>query len=365
MPTDIHEKPFDEATFTKLEIFERYLIEWLPVFIEQNYPRVYIVDFFAGPGKDKNGQPGSPLRIIDSIFRYKERIENKQIRLELIFNEFDIKKCEKLEQNVEAVKDKLFYNYKILNEDFKDIFYKLKPDLECNPSLLFIDQSGIRQVTGEILNELAKLQRADFLFFISSSFFIRFCDYSSFKKHFPDICQEELREKNYNSIHRKILEHYKKMLHPNSPLRLIPFSIKKSRHIYGLIFGTKHILGVDKFLSITWDKNQINGEANFDIDEDLPKKEQPSLFAEFKRKTKLDEFEENLRRFIVQKKIVTNKEIYDFTLDNGFIHTHAKEKIKKFIKEKKLKKMFEGRGLFIGYKQCYKERNIKKFEWID
>jgi len=30
---DFHDKPFDEGTLTKLQIFELYAREWLPVFL--------------------------------------------------------------------------------------------------------------------------------------------------------------------------------------------------------------------------------------------------------------------------------------------------------------------------------------------
>ena len=38
MAKDINKYPYDEATLTKLEIFEQYLIAWLPVFIQTPYP---------------------------------------------------------------------------------------------------------------------------------------------------------------------------------------------------------------------------------------------------------------------------------------------------------------------------------------
>ena len=35
---DLHRHPFDEGTITKLEIFEAYTKEWLPVFVMSPYP---------------------------------------------------------------------------------------------------------------------------------------------------------------------------------------------------------------------------------------------------------------------------------------------------------------------------------------
>jgi three-Cys-motif partner protein len=366
MPKNIHAEPFDSGTKTKLDIFERYLMEWLPVFIEQSCPDIYIVDFFAGPGKDCDGCPGSPLRIINCVFKYQERIKEKRIRIHVIFNELDEKKINELKQNINLNHNLLFYTPEVYNIDFRSLFHQLKPSFIKNPALLFMDQNGISQVTEEILLEIKHFNRTDFIFFISSSYFVRFCEDQAFKKYFPTLCGSEIKESNYDSIHRKILMHFRNIISSSSELRLFPFSIKKGSNIYGLIFGTKNPLGADKFLNITWTLNPINGEANFDIDDDLPKREQKVLFAEFKKMTKLEKFQEDLTQHIAEKVKISNIEIYDFALANGFIHKHAVTIVKDLINRKSLEKMFEGRGLFIGYKQCCsKEKILKYFEWIE
>ncbi len=81
------------------------------------------------------------------------------------------------------------------------------------------------------------------------------------------------------------LDKYRSLIPSNSKLKIFPFSIKKGAHIYGIIFGSKHILGVEKFLKIAWNKNKINGEANFDNDNI---KSYPTLFPEMKRLTKIE-----------------------------------------------------------------------------
>ena len=66
---DHHREQFDAGTQTKLEIFENYLEAWLPTFIQWvGCKQVHICDFFAGPGRDKAGNRGSPLIIIDLKF---------------------------------------------------------------------------------------------------------------------------------------------------------------------------------------------------------------------------------------------------------------------------------------------------------
>jgi hypothetical protein len=53
-----HDEPFDPETITKLEIFETYLEEWLPVFI-QSRPRhgIHVYDFLQDPAQIRKERP--------------------------------------------------------------------------------------------------------------------------------------------------------------------------------------------------------------------------------------------------------------------------------------------------------------------
>nr|MBC8186341.1 three-Cys-motif partner protein TcmP [candidate division KSB1 bacterium] len=258
---DLHKKPFTEETITKLEIFEKYLEAWLPVFIHHpRFNNVFVCDFFAGEGEDKNGIPGSPLRILKILKEYQYSIIKHNLKVRLILNEYIKGKFNNLSKLVEekrneltALKNHLLIEYH--NLDFKELFDKRKNELKDTANLLFLDQNGIKQVSEEVFLELETFSTTDFIFFISSSYFKRFG--RDFKKLFPNLDFKKIKNSNYSEIHRVILDEYKKMLPNNSKTKLYPFSIKKGANIYGLIFGSKHPLAADKFLHIVWDKNQI------------------------------------------------------------------------------------------------------------
>ena len=357
MPTkDLELKPFTKETLTKLEIFEKYLEAWLPVFLHSNYvDTVNIIDFFAGSGTDLNGILGSPLRIINIINSYSETIIKKGFRINIILNEYEKKKYEKLKINIENKLNHTLKNnvkIQIYIKDFKELFYKISPNIINETNLLFLDQNGIKQITKEILLTLDECTKTDFLFFISSSYFLRFKNEESFNKFFPDLYIPENAEAL--QIHNIILKYYKNMLPFGSYTKLYPFSIKKKQNIYGLVFGSKHPLGVDKFLNIAWNKNKLNGEANFDINDDS----QSDLFSN--TKPKLNKFQSELENYILEKNR-TNKEVYDFTLENGHISKHATEKVAKMKLNKKIQ--YSGHTC-ISYDKCYKTPEIKIFSII-
>ena len=86
---NLHDKPFDENTLAKLGIFEEYTEEWLPVFVTQKISPIHIFDFFAGTGYDKNGTPGSAIRILEKIRRQIPLIRRNGVKIALHLNEYE------------------------------------------------------------------------------------------------------------------------------------------------------------------------------------------------------------------------------------------------------------------------------------
>ena len=362
MAKDINKNPYDEATLTKLEIFEQYLIEWLPVFIHTPYAgKVKICDFCAGSGHDADGVPGSPLRILKTIDKYRDLILQQDIAIDVILNEAISGKLDELQIAVDSCFDQDIWKSKVTVschiEEFQNLFCEQYEELKRQPNLLFIDQTGIKEVTGEIFQMLINLDRTDFLFFISSSAIKRFCGRPEFKIHFPDIDPSNMDNTKWSNCHRTILDYYRKQVPGGNTTRLYPFSLKKEENgnIYGLIFGSKNLLGVEKFLDVAWKKNIINGEANFDIDEDV-QKAQPTLFdsiSDYERpKTKREVFESRLEDFISEHGEVTNREVYEFTLNHGHPKSHARKCVLRLKKEGKVE--YEGQIGF-SYNSCFKK----------
>ena len=360
---DLHKQPFSEETITKLDIFQKYLESWLPVAIQSPFiTEVNICDFFAGIGRDIKGTDGSPIRIIKTIKKFEDTILKQKLKIHILFNEYILAKyqqlCDCISKEQEALKnlDSNLY-IEIFNQDFKELFVSKKLSLENHFNLVFLDQSGIKQITEEIFLYLTKFHKTDFMFFISSSAFKRFASDASFQKYFPDIDLQKLSMTSQSGMHRLILQYYRSKIPKESQLKLYPFTIKKGRNIYGLIFGSNHPLGVEKFLNIAWNTNELNGEANFDIDEDW-KSAQMLLFGN-RKLSKKEKFQLELKEFILSKKEVSNKEVYDFTLENEHIIKNALPVIKELVGKNKISYMGHHN---ISYNKCYKSNEIKKFK---
>lgn len=262
---DLHDNPFDEGTIAKLEIFEDYAQAWIPTFVMQNSPTICIFDFFAGTGYDKNGIAGSPIRIFRKIKEQIGFLFQKRVKIRVYLNEFEpdkknqkkfdlLKKAclEYLELNKDVGRAiEIFYH----NEKTEDLFPKLLNEMRQFPSLVYLDQNGIKFLSDKYLLELEKMDQTDFLYFVSSSYFKRLGNTEEFKKH-VNLDINALKNNPFKFIHKNVLEQLRKRLPDKTQLKLYPFSIKKDANIFGIVFGATHPLAVDKFLNIAWKRNQ-------------------------------------------------------------------------------------------------------------
>jgi len=363
---DLHENPFDDSTIAKLEIFEDYAQAWIPTFVMSGAKTICIFDFFAGTGYDKNAVEGSPIRILNKIKQQIGNIFQKKVKVKVYLNEWepDKKNQSKFELLKKACLDYLESNLDVkraielnfYNEDFGELFTKLLPIIKQFPSLVYLDQNGIKFLSEKYFLELEKTRQTDFLYFVSASYFWRFGESKEFKMHL-DIDMTIAKKDPYKFIHRNIIEQLRTKLPSDSRLKLYPFSLRKGSNIHGIIFGASHPRAVDKFLSIAWKRNETNGEANFDIDDDQ-KKAQLTIFGE-KTLTKIEEFKENVKQKLLSKKISNNFELLDFVYDEGHIANHASECIKEMKKNKEI--AYNGISPLVTYDNVYKFK--KKIEY--
>jgi three-Cys-motif partner protein len=345
MSRDLHKEPFDEGTKEKLWIFEQYVKAWLPTFLSPNnriFSRINVCDFFAGPGKDMNGIEGSPLLLLKHLPVYYDIIKRNKQSLSVYFNDADKNKIQALEATIESMNVPrdlvtITTSSSAFETSFKCVYPSLNQPNTAN--FLFLDQNGIKEITKEIFEQIVLLKNTDFIFFISSSALHRFKSHPNITKHIPT---EKVNDASsqYCHIHRNVLRHYKNLLPAGIKYYLAPFSIKKKSNIYGLIFGTHHLRGVEKFLTQCWNADPERGEANFDIDNDNLIEGQSNLFEEYEKPKKTVGFQRDLRSKILSREITTNRQVFRFALENGFLAKHAREVIAAMKKEKIIKNSF-------------------------
>jgi three-Cys-motif partner protein len=324
MAKGFYDKPYDPGTLTKLRIFELYAQEWIPVFMSPGEPifdKVEIFDFFCGPGKDSVGVHGSPLRILSQLRTYHQKGMAGWNKISITVHLFDedAKKVEKLRNTLQAED----WSIPGVTVDckplaFKDALLAHQPVLLNRrvAKLLIIDQYGVDEVTDDVFKQLVGFQTSDFIFFLSSSTLHRFHEHPAIKQKI------ETPDDSYD-VHRAAVDYYRRLVPPDSKFFLGRFSIRKRSNIYGLIFGSRHPLGIHKFLQVAWANDEIAGEANFDIERENIRPGEGLLNLDVMRPNKLLEFEGELRTKITAGSIKTEADVLRFCIEAGRTSRHS------------------------------------------
>jgi three-Cys-motif partner protein len=317
-----HDKPFDSGTLTKLDIFETFAREWLPVFLSRSpspWREVHIFDFFAGPGQDSEGAPGSPIRLLDQLRIASSYVAWSEVTIELHLFDSKMKAVTSLRKRVgEPGVVPPGVTCRVLRREFSEAFEEALPILRRPKAakLVFIDQFGVDQVDDARFKELIGFSTCDFVFFISSSALHRFRNHPSIKTKID-------RPEDPRYVHRTVVNHYRGLIPKGARYFLAPFSIKKGANIWGIIFGSGHPLGIDKFLQVAWMKDELAGEANFDIDRD----DAGPLFADLPP-TKVADFETNLRELVVQGLVHDEVDVMEICYRHGVTRQHSSPVLK-------------------------------------
>ena len=338
---NLHAKAFDEGTKEKLTIYREYLREWLPVFLrtKAHFSKIQIFDFFAGPGSDVNGHPASPVIALEEVHNALELAKNQRVApsaVDLYFNEFSKTKYNELVRNIQSHPYFVDVNVEFAHKDFSDAFDTWYPLMTRSgvTNFIFLDQNGVKHVSTDIFLKLSSLQHTDYMFYMASSIVNRFKEDPIIVNPLP-ITKDDLKRMNGTNVHTIVKEAYERLAKGRY---LAPFSIRKGANVYGLIFGTEHLLGLEKFLAVCWKQDTVLGLANFDIANENIDSSAPSLFAEMNRPKKLDLFEQDLAQKIRTHTIRTNHMVYEFALRSGFLPVHARNALKSMMDKEDIPK---------------------------
>lgn len=358
MPRNVfHQVPFDEGTLLKLEILTQYLDEWLPVFIQQSgFSRVQLFDFQCGPGRDTNGVEGSPLRIANALAKAKPPADGHSIDFYVHFNDVSQEKVTRLAQELSGDSFRKPVELSFTTLSFEDCFERVQPLLQRKgvANFLFIDPTGLVRIE-LMIEKLSKLNCTDFLLFIPAADLYRFNSVSEFQRYFPEIKFEG----TLVDASREICTYIRgKLKEAEQVYHLAHFAIQKRRaqRINSLVFGSRNLFGIYKFLTVAWKKSP-NGEANYDLCGDFLCSRQLALPGIQDKPRKVEAFCQKVKNLILCKILLTNKDVAVYALVNGFLPTlHCSDVIRSLKKD----------GIImnsppLGYESIFKKNRVESF----
>ncbi|MDX9883624.1 MAG: three-Cys-motif partner protein TcmP, partial [Prolixibacteraceae bacterium] len=234
-------------------------------------------------------------------------------------------------------KENCQYQSHIGKHEFKNAFNSKKFKSILNnykyAKFILLDQYGFSQVDESIFQELVNSPKTDFIFFIATSFIDRFREHPNTKKYI-DTSRIDFEKSKPKERHKLIANYFKDLINVEE-YYLHHFTIKKGANHYGLIFGSSHSLGMEKFLKVCWRKDELSGESNDNSYDDYTK---DTLFYNPESSNKKEKVKRKIRAKVLAGEITDNISGFKFTLSELCMPVLFTQVIKKLEKEGLIKR---------------------------
>jgi len=254
----------ESHTEAKHEILRRYLSAWFPIL--DKYKRLVYIDGFAGPGRYKGGEPGSPIIALDVAIHNKKPLVSEIV---FWFIEENAGRIKHLNSELSNIKVPSNFILNVVEGRFEDNFSKIKKsvDLGLNksiPTFAFLDPFGFVGLPYTILANLLKYRSTEvFITFMVDSM-NRFIEEPGSQRHIleffgTDEALEIIKKKGDRVKNLRAL--YQKQLNKIACfVRFFEMRNKSNRKIYYLFFATNNATGFKKMKESMW---KVDESGNF------------------------------------------------------------------------------------------------------
>lgn len=301
----------DPHTQAKHEILRRYLAAWFPI-LNKYHSRIVYIDGFAGPGRYKGGEAGSPMIVLDVAVNHRKAlggevvfwfIEEREDRLEHLRQELaDVDVPNHFRVVSESGK---------FHEKFDEVFNSIGVGKNTlAPTFAFIDPFGFSGIPFSLIERLLTRKSCEaFVTFMADSI-NRFLAHPEEKvvQHIVDAfgTSEAIEIANGSGDRvAKLRQLYQsKLMRVAKYVRYFEMRDRQDRTQYYLFFATNNELGHLKMKEAMW-KVDPDGDFRFS---DATNPDQLVLFEPTATQTLVD----NLRKEFVGKGQVTGATVRKF-----------------------------------------------------
>lgn len=339
-----------EQSEVKSLLVSKYFWVWAKIIVntQKRYPqhaqRIAYIDLFAGPGRYKDGQLSTPIRVLQSA------IEDEDIRQRLvtIFNDKDAENVSSLKKSFDEVSgiDTLKYTPQILNFEVGEDIAQQFESSKLVPTLFFVDPWGYKGLSLRLVNSVVKDFGCDCIFFFNYNRINMGLNNDAVKEHMEALFgverAKQIRAKlsglNPNEREFVIVNALSEALQEMSGRYVLPFTFRNSygtRTSHHLIFVTKNFRGYEimKGIMAQHSSSIEQGVASFDFN---PVND-PQLTFLYELSRPLDELGDKLlKQFAGQT--LTTKQIYEaHNVGTPYILSNYKEALKALEEQGKIR----------------------------
>lgn len=359
-----------EHSLAKISLYKRYLAIYLNVLANTQFKNIYLLDLFAGEGRDVDGKACSSIAAIEAIKNHYETANNVCKSIKIFFNdhgesviEKKVKKIDRVKRLAEEIVLPAQYEIKYASEKFEDITPKVIQrlnKLESNEkALCFIDPWGYKYSKPQILREFLSNGKTEMLLFIPICFMHRFAakalkdeDFTEgqhIEEFVTELYENEIPDiKNQVSFIKGIQKQFKKYLKVKYVDVL--FIEKETNQYFALYFFSNSKRGFQKMLEAKWSIDEKDGRS-FSVNKNQLKAD---LFTSIDH----EDYSYILFTELQKRKQMTNQQIFDFGLENNHLPKHSKKVLDELKKENKIKVVTEDGSDSPGY--YLEDNHVKK-----
>jgi three-Cys-motif partner protein len=340
----------EEHSKAKIELWSYYLAIYLNIIQRAvGIDKIYIYDVFCGEGKYEGGESGSPLVTLTKIKDHYFSNNNNCINIEIQFNDNGQSEIEKDKKRIERVE---YFAGSIFKPDSVTITYTdfdaktiIKNTVQRlsrlnirERALLFIDPWGYKEIEPKQLKTILQNGKSEIILFLPIYLMYMFTNKAISDDVFPggkplQALIKELfgTESPVLTSELKYIESLTKQFKKYLNIKYsTSFSIERNKgHYFSLFFFTNNKKGFQKMLETKWKLDEENGRGyKMAVD-----KNQASMFEV----VEVSNYNELLYNFIKSSQSVTNFQLLDFGLEQGYLPKHTKTVLDSLKKENKIK----------------------------
>lgn len=271
-----------DHTAAKHRVLRKYLDGWLPVMAYRALkaqrhpsapPRLLLVDGFAGPGRYKTGECGSPLLMLDALLSHSRRDKWNDVEFIYLFIEHDTSRVERLREEV-ATLGALPKNITVAIEggEFEDTFGRLVDRVTNHgktliPTFAFIDPFGYSSSSMSLTGKLLTFPQCEALIFLPLSYIHRFVGRAGQAAALTSLfgCDDWHGAISLRGAARSkfLLDLFERQLGANPTVKHVrSFQLRtKDGNDYRLVFGLGHDKALDLAKDAMWTVDPLAGTS--------------------------------------------------------------------------------------------------------
>jgi three-Cys-motif partner protein len=179
----------DDHTRAKHRVLAAYLAAWLPVMgqqakkfkrVQKDPPKLLVVDGFAGPGRYKTGEDGSPLIMLRTLLEHVAFERMAEVEFLFLFIEHNKRRVEYLEGELKGLDRPDNVKVMVEHGEFEETFGKIVDDIHGEkgvtlvPTFAFIDPFGYSAASMSLAGRFLAFERCETLIFLPLNYLVRF-----------------------------------------------------------------------------------------------------------------------------------------------------------------------------------------------